>query len=186
MDTMKIMTTPLDGLLEIQGDVFEDERGSFRRLFCDADFAAIRPNLHFCQINLSNTIKSGTLRGMHFQNPPSSEAKLIRCLKGRAFDVAVDIRAGSPTFLHWHAVELNPGLNNSVFIPEGFAHGFQALEDGTELLYFHSAPWQKQDECSLRHDDPRLGIQWPLAVGAISDRDRNSALLDADFTGLQL
>lgn len=183
---MKIMTKPLDGLLELQGDAFDDERGSFKRLFCNADFSAVRPNLHFCQINLSNTSRSGAVRGMHFQKPPSAEAKLIRCLKGRAFDVAVDIRSGSPTFLHWHAVELSPGANNSVFIPEGFAHGFQTLEDDTELLYFHTAPWRKQDEGTLRFNDPRLGIQWPLPAAAVSDKDRNCALIDADFMGLRL
>lgn len=183
---MNIITTPIDGLLEIHSDVFEDERGSFRRVFCDTDFSAIRPNLHFSQINISSTSKSGTLRGMHFQKPPSAEAKLIRCLKGRAFDVAVDIRSDSPTFLHWHAVELSPGANNSVFIPEGFAHGFQALEDDTELLYFHTTPWRKQDEGALRFNDPQLGIQWPLPVSATSDKDRNSALIDADFIGMHL
>ncbi len=183
---MNIITTPLDGLLEIQSNVFADERGSFRRLFCDTDFSAIRPNLHFCQVNLSHTSKSGTVRGMHFQKPPSAEAKLIRCLKGRAFDVAVDLRSGSPTFLHWHAIELSPGANNSVFIPEGFAHGFQALEDDTELLYFHTAPWRKQDEGTCRFNDPQIGILWPLPVSAISDKDCNSTLIDAEFIGLRL
>lgn len=182
---MKIITTPINGLLEIQGDKFDDERGSFKRLFCDRDFSAIRQNLHFCQINLSSTSKSGTVRGMHFQRPPSAEAKLIRCLRGRAFDVAVDIRSGSPTFLHWHGIELTPDANNSVFIPEGFAHGFQALEDNTELLYFHTAPWRKQDEGTLRFNDPRLGVQWPLPAAAVSDKDRNGALVNASFTGLQ-
>jgi dTDP-4-dehydrorhamnose 3,5-epimerase len=183
---MKIITTPLDGLLEIQSDVFDDERGSFTRLFCDTNFSEIRPNLHFCQINLSYTAKSGTVRGLHFQKPPSAEAKLIRCLKGRAFDVVVDIRMDSPTFLRWHAIKLSPNANNSVFIPEGFAHGFQALEDNTELLYFHTAPWRKQDEDTLHFNDPQIGIQWPLAVSSISDKDRNSALLDVDFMGLRL
>jgi dTDP-4-dehydrorhamnose 3,5-epimerase len=183
---MNIMTTPLDGLLEIQGDAIVDERGSFNRLFCDFAFSSIRPNLHFCQINLSRTSKSGTVRGLHFQKPPSAEAKLIRCLKGRAYDVAVDIRSGSSTFLHWHAIELSPGANNSVFIPEGFAHGFQSLEDDTELLYFHTAPWRKQDEGALRYNDPQIAIQWPSTVSSISDKDRNSTLIDADFMGLHL
>lgn len=182
---MNIITTPLSGLFEIKSDVVEDPRGRFTRLFCDSNFSAIRPNLHFCQINLSCTNAAGSIRGMHFQTPPSAEAKLIRCLKGRAYDVAVDIRHGSATFLQWHAVELIPD-SNSVFIPEGFAHGFQALEDNTELLYMHTAAWSKADEYGLRFNDPRLNIQWPMAVSTISDKDRNLALLDDKYQGVYL
>ena len=182
---MNIIHTPLNGLIEIESDCFEDARGKFTRLFCEQDFSAIRPNLHFCQINLSRTNAAGCIRGMHFQEPPSAEAKLIRCLKGRAFDVAVDIRHGSPTFLKWHAIELSP-TNNSVFIPEGFAHGFQTLEEDTELLYFHSVSWRKEHEHGLRFNDPRLDIQWPLTVSSISDKDRSHALIDNNFMGVYL
>ncbi len=182
---MNIIGTKLKGLFEINSGAFEDERGRFTRLFCESDFSAIRPNLHFCQINLSCTNAAGSIRGLHFQTPPSAEAKLIRCMKGRAFDVAVDLRHGSATFLQWYAIELSPN-NNSVFIPEGFAHGFQALEDDTELLYMHSAAWSKADEHGLRYNDPRLNIQWPLAVNTISDKDQNNALLDDNYQGMYL
>lgn len=182
---MNIITTPLGGLFEIKSDVVKDPRGRFTRLFCDSDFSAIRPNLHFCQINLSCTNTAGSIRGLHFQSPPSAEAKLIRCVKGRVYDVAVDIRHGSPTFLHWHAVELTSN-NNSVFIPEGFAHGFQVLEDDTELLYMHTKPWSKADEHGLRFNDPRLNIQWPMAVSTISDKDLGHAFLDENYQGVYL
>lgn len=182
---MNIIGTKIEGLFEINSESLKDERGSFTRLFCENDFSTIRPNLHFCQINLSCTNAAGSIRGLHFQTPPSAEAKLIRCIKGRAFDVAVDLRYGSPTFLQWHAVELNPN-NNSMFIPEGFAHGFQALESDTELLYMHTMPWSKTDEHGLRFSDPRLKILWPLAVSHISDKDRNHALLDDNYQGIQL
>lgn len=182
---MNVIETPLSGLFEIKSAGIDDPRGRFTRLFCENDFSVIRANLHFCQINFSCTNAAGSIRGLHFQTPPSAEAKLIRCLKGRAFDVAVDIRHGSPTFLQWHAVELVPD-DNSVFIPEGFAHGFQALENDTELLYMHTMPWSKTDEHGLRFNDPRLDIQWPLAVSSISDKDLSQALLDDSFQGIHL
>lgn len=182
---MNIIQTPLKGLVEIENDCFEDARGQFTRLFCEQDFSSIRPNLHFRQINLSRTNVAGSIRGMHYQAPPSAEAKLIRCLKGRAFDVAIDVRHGSPSFLKWHVVELTPE-KNSVFIPEGFAHGFQALDDNTELLYCHTMPWRKEDEHGLRFNDPRLAIQWPLPVSSISDKDRSHALINNNFLGVDI
>ena len=182
---MKLHPTPLAGLYEIHTALVGDARGRFTRLFCEQELSPIRPSTHFTQINLSETRGRGTLRGMHYQTPPAAEAKLIRCLRGRVFDVAVDLRAGSPTFLHWHALELAEDNHRAIFIPEGFAHGFQTLTDDVHLLYMHTAPWTPACEAGLRHDDPRLAIAWPLVVTTISERDCNYALIADAFTGVQ-
>lgn len=181
---MRVHTTPLAGLALIETSPVSDARGRFERVFRDDEFGALRPDLHIAQANLSTTFARGTLRGMHFQRPPAAEAKLIHCLRGRVFDVAVDVRAGSPTFLQWHAVELQAESALQVFIPEGFAHGFQALTDDAQLIYLHTARWSPVDECTLRHDDPMLAIHWPLQVVRLSDRDRSAPLLDASFVGI--
>lgn len=178
---MKLHPLPLPGHLRIDTAPVADQRGRFVRLYCDRSF----DGLHFPQVNLSTTFRCGTVRGMHYQLPPAAEAKLIRCLRGRVFDVAVDLRAGSPTFLQWHGVELDGEGDSQVFIPEGFAHGFQALTDDVQLLYFHTAAWSPEHERSLRHDDPRLGIRWPLPVGEVSDKDARAGLLQNDFQGIQ-
>lgn len=162
-----------------------DARGRFTRLFCEAELAPIRAGLYFPQINLSETRGRGTLRGMHYQTPPAAEAKLIRCLRGRVFDVAVDVRADSPTFLHWYALELTEDNDRAVFIPEGFAHGFQTLTDEAQLLYMHTAPWAPAREAGLRHDDPRLAIRWPLPAANVSERDRGHDLIDTRFAGIR-
>lgn len=182
---MNIFATPLAGLYEIQLTPTGDARGRFTRLFCEEELATIRSGLHFSQINYSETHGYGTLRGMHYQTPPAAEAKLIRCLRGRVFDVAVDLRAGSPTFLHWHAVELSDDNHRAVFIPEGFAHGFQALSEEAHLLYMHTASWAPTCEMGLRYNDPRIAIQWPLPAGKVSERDQNYPLINDGFTGVR-
>ncbi len=186
MDSLTIRPTPLAGLYEVRSTPAGDARGRFTRLFCERELAPIRPNLHFPQINLSETRRRGTLRGMHYQTPPAAEAKLIRCLRGRVFDVAVDVRAGSPTLLQWHAVELAEDDNNAVFIPEGFAHGFQTLTDDVHLLYMHTAPWTPACEAGLRYDDPRVAIAWPQSAMHVSERDHSYAPIDDAFQGVRL
>jgi len=183
---MNLYPTPLADLYEIRHTPTGDARGRFTRLFCEKELSAIRTSLHFPQINFSETHGCGTIRGLHYQTPPVAEAKLVRCLRGRVFDVAVDLRAGSPTFLHWHALELAEDNDRAVFIPEGFAHGFQTLTDETHLLYMHTAPWAPAYEVGLRHDDPRLAIAWPQPVSTLSKRDRSYALIDNVFTGVVL
>jgi len=183
---VQLTPAPLEGLYEINHQPVGDARGRFTRLFCERELAPIRHGLHFTQVNLSETRGLGTLRGMHYQTPPAAEAKLIRCLRGRVFDVAVDLRAGSPTFLRWHALELSDDNHRAVFIPEGFAHGFQALTDEVQLLYMHTAPWTPACEVGLRHDDPRLDIQWPQSVTNISERDRSYSLIGDHFSGVRL
>lgn len=182
---MKVHATPLSGLLLLETDSVRDERGRFVRVFCQDECASLRPGLRWSQINLSQTKSRGTIRGMHFQYQPAAEAKLIRCLRGSVFDVAVDVRSGSPTFLQWHAVELRQDQANQVFIPEGFAHGFQALSDDVELLYLHTAPWNRECEGRLRYDDPALAIAWPLPPTLVSERDREAPLVTSDFIGVR-
>ncbi len=186
MGRLKAHATPLAGLFEVETTPVADARGRFIRLFCERELSAIRPRLHFTQINLSETARRGSLRGLHFQTPPAAEAKLIRCLRGSVFDVAVDLRANSPTFLKWHAFELSADNSRAVFLPEGFAHGFQALTEDVQLLYLHTMPWTPACEAGLRYDDPRLEIAWPLPVSEASARDASLPLLDSGFVGVSL
>ena len=181
---MTFHATPLDGLYEITLAPVADARGRFFRLFCEQDFDPIRAGLHFTQINLSETKQAGTVRGMHYQTGPAAEAKLIRCVRGRVFDVAVDIRLHSSTFLQWHGVELGAD-GPAVFIPEGFAHGFQAMSDDVQLLYMHTAPWTPGCEGGLRHDDSRLGIDWPLPPVLVSQKDHEYPLINDSFAGVR-
>lgn len=182
---MKLHATPITGLWEVQTEPRGDERGQLTRLFCTELFADIRPDLRFVQTNLSYTAQRGTVRGMHFQRAPALEAKLIRCLRGRVFDVAVDLRSGSPTFGRWHAVELSQDNQRQLFIPEGCAHGFQTLCDDVELLYQHTAAYSPDCEGGVRHDDPILAIAWPLPVSVLSERDRLHPLIAPNFSGVQ-
>lgn len=183
---MKVLDTPLSGLKVVRSTPHRDARGAFVRLFCARELEPLLGRRQIVQINHSITNRTGAVRGMHFQHPPNAELKMIRCLHGRVWDVAVDLRAGSPTFLNWHAQELSAGDATMVVIPEGFAHGFQALEPDSELLYLHTAYYAPPSEGGLRHDDPRLDIAWPLAPQDISDRDLAHPLLDNHFTGVTL
>jgi len=183
---MKMYRTPLAELMLVDTVPTKDIRGSFVRIFCESECASLRPNLQWAQINLSCTSQRGTIRGMHFQYPPAAEAKLIRCLQGRVFDVAVDLRAGSPTFMRWHGVELNDDNSIQIFIPEGFAHGFQALTNDVKLIYLHTNAWNHTYESGVRYNDPALAIKWPLPVTQVSDKDRVLPLLSETFAGITL
>lgn len=177
---------PLPGLKLLERKPVEDARGSLQRMYCAAFFADAGITQPLAQINLTRTLRRGTVRGMHFQRPPHMETKVVTCLRGKVFDVAVDLRAGSPTFLRWHGEILAPELHNSLLIPEGFAHGFQAMSDDCELLYFHTAAYCPEAEGGLRMDDPAYGINWPMDVADISDRDAGFPLLTLEFMGIQL
>ena len=181
---MKFHATPIDGLWEVETAPHRDERGSLTRLFCAEAFASRFPGLRFVQVNHSITRRRGTIRGLHFQRPPVAEWKLIRCLRGRVFDVAVDLRAGSPTFGRWHGVELSQDNQREILIPPGCAHGFQTLVDDSELLYQHSEPYKPGCEDGVRHDDPRLAIAWPEAEAELSPRDRAFSPIDAAFAAI--
>lgn len=182
---MKFAETPLAGAYIVEPEPFLDERGFFARIFCQKEFAAIGFHKQIVQINHSVTRQKGTIRGMHYQLPPVCETKIVRCIQGEVFDVMVDIRAGSPTFLQWHGVELSKDNFCMVFIPEGFAHGFQALTDNAELIYHHSAFYNPEYEQGLNFDDPALAIKWPLPAGAISPKDRSYSLMADGFKGIE-
>lgn len=183
---MKITPTPIPGVFVAETTPFKDDRGAFARLFCADALAPVLGKRQIVHINHSKTVARGALRGLHFQHPPSAEMKMVRCLKGKVWDVAVDLRHGSPTFLQYHAVELTPDSTNMLIIPEGCAHGFQVLEENSELLYLHTAFYDKAAEGGLRHDDPALSIAWPLPVTDMSARDRGHPLLTAGFEGIRL
>jgi dTDP-4-dehydrorhamnose 3,5-epimerase len=162
----------------VETEPVRDDRGSFVRLYCERELERIRPGLRFVQVNRSVTLKRGTVRGMHLQRPPGAECKLVRCLRGGVFDVAVDLRPGSPTYLGWYGTELTEDNERSVLVPEGVAHGFQTLTDDAHMLYQHTAFWDRNLESGVRFDDPRVAIDWPLRVTAVSDRDRSLPTAD--------
>jgi len=181
---MNVVDTPLEGLKVATTQAFTDSRGAFSRLFCEQALASVLQGRRIVQVNHSLTHQVGAVRGLHFQRAPHAEMKLVRCLSGRIWDVAVDLRMDSPTFLRWHAEELTPNSGAMLVIPEGFAHGFQALAPDSELLYLHTAFYEPTAEGGLRHDDPRLGIRWPLEARDLSARDLKHPLLDESFLGL--
>lgn len=183
---MKLLETPLPGVYEAAATIVRDQRGHFARLFCTEELAAAHADRPIIQINHSLTRTVGAVRGLHYQRPPQAEAKWVRCLKGRIWDVAVDLRHGSPTFLRWQAIELSALKMNAIFIPEGCAHGFQVLEPDSELLYLHTASYAPEHEGAVRWNDPRLSITWPLPVVDMSERDRYHPLLDEIFNGIVL
>lgn len=178
--------TRIPGLVVVETTPHIDNRGAFTRLYCERELASIIGPRRIVQINHSRTATIGTVRGLHYQRSPHAEMKLVRCLKGRVWDVAVDLRHGSPTFLHWHAEELTPAKSRMMVIPEGFAHGFQVLEPESELLYLHTAFYTPEAEGSLRCDDPSLAINWPLAVTGLSARDGSHPIIDFNFSGISL
>ena len=181
---MKLVATPIAGVYEAETAAHDDVRGSFARLFCARELAQAQGERPVVQINRSVARRSGTIRGLHFQHPPHAEAKWVRCLRGRVWDVALDLRHGSVSFLEWHAVELSAETMNAIFIPEGFAHGFQTLEADSELLYLHTAFYSERHQGGVRWDDPRIAIPWPLAPADMSERDRALPLLDVAYEGI--
>lgn len=183
---MKLHPTILSGLWVAEAQSIADQRGAFARWFCTRELAELIGSRRIVQINHSRTHRVGAVRGMHFQYPPYSEMKLVRCIRGRVWDVAVDLRQDSSTFLQWHAEILTPENGHMIVIPEGFAHGFQVLEEDSELLYLHTAFYATEHEGAVRFDDPAIGIDWPLDVSEVSNRDRSHPLLNADFEGLKV
>ena len=171
--------TPIYGVFELLGKPFADNRGAFLNAFRAQEpaFAEAWGDRGIAQVNLSRTESVGTIRGLHLQAPPHSEAKLVRCLRGRVWDVAVDLRQDSASYGQWHAVELSSERANVLLIPEGCAHGFQVQEPGSELLYLHSGAWVPEAETGVRWDDPQLAIDWPFPVTEMSHRDRALPLL---------
>lgn len=182
----KIFESPIIGLKLIERQRLGDSRGFLSRIFCAEELTAAGWRQPIVQINQTYTAQRGTVRGMHYQNPPHTEMKLVNCIQGEVWDVAIDLRAGSPTFLHWHAEILSADNNRALLIPEGFAHGFQALTTDVQMLYCHSAAHSPTAEAGLNAKDPRLCITWPLAITEISLRDAKHPMIDAKFEGVRL
>jgi dTDP-4-dehydrorhamnose 3,5-epimerase len=174
---MKFELLPLPGLAIAHSTARVDHRGAFMRMFCASSLAPVLGNRRIAQINHSRTVEKGAIRGMHFQKSPHAEMKLIRCLQGAVYDVAVDIRPESGTYLRHFSIELRAGDGKLFVIPEGFAHGFQTLTPDTELLYLHTHHYEPQSESGLLFDDPALAISWPLPVSDLSERDRQHSLI---------
>lgn len=169
---MKFIETELAGGYIVELERREDERGYFARAWCKREFEEHGLNTSLAQANLSHNNRLGTLRGMHFQRAPHQEAKFVRCTSGAIFDVMVDMRAGSPTYKHWHSAELTRANGRALYVPEGFAHGYQTLADNTDVFYQVSEFYAPDAEGGFRWDDPEIGIDWPIAEAIVSDRDR--------------
>ncbi|MEL6298359.1 MAG: dTDP-4-dehydrorhamnose 3,5-epimerase family protein [Pseudomonadota bacterium] len=170
-----------EGLFRVSIEKREDSRGFLARTFCAEEFSAAGIDVSWCQASTAFNRSQGTLRGLHFQRPPQADAKLVRCVRGAILDVVVDIRLGSATFGQSTAVELTETNRDMIYVPVGFAHGYQTLSSNVELLYFHSAPYSKFHEGGLAWDDPALDIAWPLPPTEVSDRDaRHPRLTNLD------
>ncbi len=186
MNRFTIIELPLAGLKLIERQRLGDSRGFLTRLFCAEALSESGWLKPIAQINHTYTSQRGTLRGMHYQQPPYAEMKLVSCLQGEVWDVAVDLRAGSPTFLHWHAEVLSADNNRAMLIPEGFAHGFQTLTDDVQLIYCHSVPYSQETEAALNAQDPQLAIKWPIKITELSTRDTKHPPVDSKFKGVSL
>lgn len=162
----------LAGAYTVSLERLEDERGFFARIFCGREFEAQGLETCWAQMNTSYSRHAGTVRGLHFQRPPKAEVKFIRCVRGAVWDVIVDLRAGSDQFGQWTAVELNETNRDAIYVPKGFAHGFQVLKPDTELIYFHSEFYSPEHEGGVHHADPALNIPWPLPPAHLTAKDQ--------------
>lgn len=168
---MKFTQTPLKDSYLISMEPIADERGFFSRFFCENEFSEHNLNTHWVQINNSLSIEKGTLRGLHFQYPPSVEVKLVRCIKGSIWDVIVDIRKSSNTFGNWFGAVLDENNRTMMYVPKGFAHGFISLESNSEILYLVSEFYNKENEETILWNDPTIAIKWPIIPNIISEKD---------------
>jgi len=168
---MKFLPATLDGVWIIELERREDERGFFARTFCEREFEAQGLNTRWPQANLTRTLRRGMLRGLHWQADPHPEIKLVRCSAGAIWDVVVDVRPGSSTYGRWEAFELEGQGNRQIYVPGGFAHGFQCLTDGAEVSYLMSEFYEPSLSRGVRWNDPRLAIPWPIARPELSERD---------------
>jgi dTDP-4-dehydrorhamnose 3,5-epimerase len=169
---MKFHPTRLDGAWLIELTPVKDERGAFMRTFCEREFGDHGLETRFVQHSLSINTRKGTLRGMHLQRAPHEEVKLVRCQRGAVWDVIIDLRPDSPTYMQWQGFELSAENGMQLYVPKGFAHGFQTMNDGCEVFYLISEFYAADAAAGLRHDDARFAIDWPLPVSVMSDKDR--------------
>jgi dTDP-4-dehydrorhamnose 3,5-epimerase len=168
---MQFEETPLKGCYVIRTTPIIDHRGAFARFFCERELKQVIGDRKIVNVNFSRTVERGSIRGLHFQRAPEAEMKLVRCIKGSVFDVAVDLRKESPTYLHWYGIELSAETMDMLAAPEGFAHGFQALEDDVEIIYLVTSFYSPHFEGGLNHADSQIGIRWPLSITDVSEKD---------------
>ena len=180
------ISTTLKDLYKVDRKIIQDHRGLLSRLFCVDHFKEIGFNKSIVQINHTLTQKKGVIRGMHYQNPPYTETKIVTCIQGKILDVAVDLRQGSSTFLKWHSEILSSDNQSSLFIPDGFAHGFQTLTEDCHIIYMHSNFFSPDAEEGLNPVDPKIAIRWPLDVTEVSKKDNNYPMLDDSFKGITI
>lgn len=183
---LKIENTKLEGLYVLQSVIHEDDRGSFSRVFCEEELSEVLAGENIKQINHSVTDTKGTVRGMHFQYAPNTEVKIVKCIKGKILDVVVDIRKDSKTFLKQFSIELSAKNKTMLYIPKGFAHGFQTLENNTELFYLHTNIYTPNNEGALNIRDPLLNINFPLDIINLSKKDNEQAFIDNNFKGIEV
>ena len=186
MSRFIVRETLIAGLNVIERQPISDSRGFLERLFCQETLAPLIQEKSIRQINRTLTRTAGAVRGLHYQRPPFAEIKIVACLKGAVWDVAVDLRKGSPTFLRHHAVELSERNSQLYLIPEGFAHGFQTLTQDCEMLYFHTADYNADFEGGCNALDPRLGVCWPKPITERSERDNSYPFFSNSFTGIEV
>lgn len=186
MSRLQVVDTPIEGLKIVERARLSDERGFLSRMFCAHELQSAGWRKPIAQINQTLTRKPGAVRGLHFQLPPQAEMKLVNCVRGEVFDVAVDLRRGSATFLKWFGVALSAENCRALLIPEGLAHGFQVMSPDSELIYFHSAPYDAASERAVHVEDPRVGISWPKPIAELSARDAAHPLLPPSFDGIDV
>lgn len=174
---MRIVPTALEGVYRLDVEPIRDERGFFARAWCSDTLEQHGLCSSYVQANIGSSVRAGTIRGLHYQVAPYAEAKLVRCTRGAIYDVVVDVRPESPTFGQWVGAELTADNRTSLYVPEGFAHGYQALAEGSEVYYMASRPYVAGAERGLRYDDPALDISWPLEATSVSAKDRTWPLL---------
>jgi dTDP-4-dehydrorhamnose 3,5-epimerase len=181
---MNFIPLPLQGAFIVEPEVYQDERGSFYRFYCADEFREIGIETAWVQLNHSFTRTKGTLRGMHYQIAPYTEVKMVKCISGKVLDVIIDLRRKSASFLHWTGVEISADNKRMIYIPEGFAHGFQTLTDNCEMIYHHSRVYEKDAEGAVRWNDPKINIIWPMTPVHVSERDQNHPWVTEGFLGV--
>ena len=186
MGMLNLNELPLPGAYVIESSRLGDHRGCFARTFCQRELAPFLGGKYIVQSNYSFSQEIGTVRGLHFQTPPAAEMKFVRCVQGKVFDVIVDLRKGSPTFLQWAGVILEAGDLRMVLVPEGFAHGLQTLKEASAVMYLHTEYFSPQYEGGVRYDDPKLGIEWPLPPVEVSEKDQSQLLITDDYKGINV
>ena len=184
MSRLKFKKLDMDGLYLVDRVLLGDDRGFLSRIWCSNEIKEAGWKKNIAQINHTYNQQCGTVRGLHFQKKPHQEKKLVTCIRGTIWDVVVDLRSNSPTFLNWHSEELSDKNNKALMIPEGFAHGYQTLTDDVEILYCHSEFFHETSEGGLNPQDPELSIDWPLTISSISSRDLNHPLISKTFKGV--